>query len=389
MTMRGKQVLQLFGAKPLLLEASKLDAAYAMRRPYALQDGVAVIDIAGILANEPSLFEALFLGATAYGQILDEVELAAADREVRGILLRINSPGGDSDNAFETAAALTRLGQQKPIWAVADNSMFSAAYLVATAGERIYVPEFTGGAGSVGVYVEHVDWSEYNRKLGVKVTYIAEGEGKTDGNPDEPLSESARAALENEVARLYDLFVGAVASRRNLSPASVRQLGAALKFGPEAVAAGLADRTGTFRDALSALIAATRKSGPIAGPTISTQSGGNTMQEETVRAAVPEPTIDLEPIRAEARRQGYADASEIVELCALAGMPERAARLLREQATPAQARQTLLEARVAEEAPEIRTHVMPDTGTSAKPSLDNNPVVKAAEQLAQAGKGGR
>jgi peptidase S49-like protein len=85
------------------------------------------------------------------------------------------------------------------------------------AAAKIYVPEFTGGVGSVGVYAEHVDWSEYNRKLGVKVTYIAEGEGKTDGNPNEPLSDAARSALGAEVSRLYGLFASAVARGRGLT----------------------------------------------------------------------------------------------------------------------------------------------------------------------------
>ena len=109
------------------------------------------------------------------------------------------------------------------------------------------------------------------------------------------------------------------------------------------------------------------------------------MKEETVRAEVPEPTIDLEAIRAEARREGYAEAREIVELCALAGLPARAAALLAKHASAAEARQYLIEARAAEDAPEIRSHVMPDTGTSAKPPLDNNPVVKAVERLAKGG----
>jgi signal peptide peptidase SppA len=389
MTIRQDQVLRLFGAKPLLIEASKLDVAYAARRPYALQDGIAILDISGVLANEPSLFEAIFFGATAYGQILDEAEQAAADPEVRGILLRINSPGGDSDNTFETAAALVAIGRQKRLWAVADNSTFSAAYLVASAAERIYVPEFTGGVGSIGVYAEHVDWSEYNRQLGVKVTYIAEGEGKTDGNPNEPLPDSARATLEAEVARLYGLFVAAVATRRHLTEAAVRSLGAALKYGPDAVAAGLADRTGTFRDALADLITATRRSGAVAASTISTKTGGNTMQEETVRVERPEPTVDIEAIRAGARQGGYAEAREIVELCALAGLPAKATGLLVRGATPAEARQFLMETRAAEDAPEIHSHVMPETGTGVKPSLENNPVVRAAEQLAAAGKGAR
>lgn len=373
--MRREEVLRLFGAKPLLIEATKLDAAYGARKPYPVQEGVAVIDIAGLLANEPSLFDAILFGATAYGQILDEVEQAIADPEVRAVLLRVNSPGGDSENAFETAAALRELARQKPIWAVADNSMFSAAYLLATAAERIYVPEFTGGVGSIGIYAEHLDWSEYNRKLGVKVTYIAEGEGKTDGNPNEPLSEAARAALEAEVRRLYGLFVEAVARRRGLSEQAIRDMGAALKYGPEAVAAGLVDRTGTFRTALADLAAFVR-------PT-SIPQGGRRMNEEPVRAEAPEPTIDLEAIRAEAHREGYAEAREIVELCALAGLPAKAATLLARGATPTEARQYLIEARAAEDAPEIRSHVMPDAGTSAKVPLEQNPVLKAVERLAK------
>jgi len=373
--MRREEVLRLFGAKPLLVEATKLDAAYGARKPYPVQEGVAVIDIAGLLANEPSLFDAILFGATAYGQILDEVEQAIADPEVRAVLLRVNSPGGDSENAFETAAALRELARQKPIWAVADNSMFSAAYLLATAAERIYVPEFTGGVGSIGIYAEHLDWSEYNRKLGVKVTYIAEGEGKTDGNPNEPLSEAARAALEAEVRRLYGLFVEAVARRRGLSEQAIRDMGAALKYGPEAVAAGLVDRTGTFRTALADLAAFVR-------PT-SIPQGGRRMNEEPVRAEAPEPTIDLEAIRAEAHREGYAEAREIVELCALAGLPAKAATLLARGATPTEARQYLIEARAAEDAPEIRSHVMPDAGTSAKVPLEQNPVLKAVERLAK------
>jgi len=388
MKTRRDEVLRLFGAKPLLIEASKLDAAYGPRRPYALEQGVAIIDIAGVLANEPSLLEALFFGATAYGQILDEVEQAVADPEVRGILLRVNSPGGDSDNAFETAAALTELAQQKPIWAVADTSMYSAAYLLANAAERIYVPEFTGGAGSIGVYVEHLDWSEFNRKLGVKVTYIAEGEGKTDGNPNEPLSEAGRATLEAEVARLYGLFVNAVAARRGLTETAVRELGAALKYGPDAVSAGLVDRAGTFRDALSDLAAFTRPRGVALSRSSSTQTGGKTtMQEEPVRSEVSEPTVDIEALRAEARRQGYAEAREVVELCALAGMPNQAPALLAREASGAEARRVLLTLRAQADAVEIRSHVMPDTGTQAQPSLENNPVVQAAEKLAAAGKG--
>ncbi len=114
-------------------------------------------------------------------------------------------------------------------------------------------------------------------------------------------------------------------------------------------------------------------------------------QEEAVQAAAPAPVpaIDIEAVRTEAGRQGYSDAREIVELCALAGMPGRAAALLARQATPAEARRQLLEARAAEEPAEIRSHVMPETGASAAISPENNPVVKAVERLMNAAKGGK
>ena len=112
------------------------------------------------------------------------------------------------------------------------------------------------------------------------------------------------------------------------------------------------------------------------------------MTEETVPVEKPEPPIDVEAIRDEARRQGYAEAREIVELCALARMPNRALRLLARNAALAEVRQQLLEALVKEDATEIRSHVTLETGTTAAASLENNPVVKAVEQLA-APKGGR
>lgn len=105
------------------------------------------------------------------------------------------------------------------------------------------------------------------------------------------------------------------------------------------------------------------------------------MQDE----AVDVQAIDVEAIRSEARTQGYADAREIVELCALAGMPGKAAGLLAKAATPPEARQFLMEARAAEDATEIRSHVMPETGTGVKASPESSPVMKAVERLAAKG----
>jgi capsid assembly protease len=71
----------------------------------------------------------------------------------------------------------------------------------------------------------------------------------------------------------------------------------------------------------------------------------------------------------------------VVELCALAGMPGKALDLLAKQVSPAEARKSLMVARAAEEAPDVRSHVMPDTGTKTSATLKDNPVMKAVERL--------
>ena len=98
-----------------------------------------------------------------------------------------------------------------------------------------------------------------------------------------------------------------------------------------------------------------------------------------------EPAVDIDAVRSEARRQGYAEAREIVQLCVIAGMPDKAAGLLAESATPAKARQMLLEARAAADPVEIHSQVMPDTGTKTQASAEDSPVVKAVERMAKQG----
>ena len=105
------------------------------------------------------------------------------------------------------------------------------------------------------------------------------------------------------------------------------------------------------------------------------------MAEEVIEQKRSESALDLEAVKAEARKQSYAEAREIVELCALAGMPGKAVGLLAREATPAETRQQLIEARAAEDPAEIHSHVMPETGTESKPNLENNPAVKAVERL--------
>jgi ClpP class serine protease len=94
----------------------------------------------------------------------------------------------------------------KPIYAVADDFAFSAAYALTSAADRIFVTRM-GAVGSVGVVVLHTEDSKFNDEQGFKYTYIVKGDRKVDGNPHEPLSERAEKDIQSEIDRQYDQFV--------------------------------------------------------------------------------------------------------------------------------------------------------------------------------------
>ncbi len=381
-------VLARLGSRPALLNMAVLGSPGDERKPYQVAERVALIHVAGLLTND-----AQWGDETDYRDIQSEVRQASADPDVDGILLLVNSPGGETENAFETAAVVSEAGRQKPLWAVADTMAYSAAYLLASQASQIYVPPMTGGVGSVGVYCAHFDVSEFLKKSGVKVTLISAGEGKTDGNPYEPLSNSAKQRLAGEVERLYAMFVANVARGRKLSEDAVRKLGAYCYEGPQAsLAAGLADAAGTADEAWMRLALARGKPemtlSTAASAVTSTREVGTMSDMKHPEGAQPP---DADKLLAEARLQGRADAVEIVDLCQIAGKTTLAAKFLAEGKTAAQVREALLNQQADAAGPEIAGHSMPTTGTKVGLDAASNPLIAACEKVAaqMAAMGGR
>ncbi len=186
------------------------------------------------------------LGASEYGGVADAIGAAADDPAVRGIVLEVDSPGGEIGGLFDTVDAIGAIRRRsaKPMVAVASEAALSAAYAIASVAERIYVSR-TGEVGSVGVVAAHLDESGADAMAGLKWTLIHAGARKTDGNPHEPLSPRATADIQADVDHLYDELVALVAANRGLNPDAVRATDAAIYRGEKAVAAGLADGIGS------------------------------------------------------------------------------------------------------------------------------------------------
>ncbi len=361
------------GLEPPAVEAA-LFSEQRSRKPYAVTNaGVAVIEVSGSLVNRASGMEAQS-GLTSYEQLGNEILDAATDPQVRGILLRFDSYGGEANGAWDVASLIEEAARMKPVWASVDDWALSAGYLLASATDRIWVTR-TGGVGSVGIIAMHLDQSGFDAANGLRYTTIFAGERKNDFNPHEPLSTEARDVLVAEVNRLYGMFVDAVARRRSLSADDVRGTEAGILYGEDGVARGFADRVGTFRDALAAMTESLSK------PKF---TKGGTPLSETTQAAASPPVADLAAIEAEARQQGYAEAAEIVVLCTIAGRTSLASDYITRRLSAAEVRKELLALRAEADSEEIRSHVLPEASTTVKQNLEENPVVKACLALAGA-----
>lgn len=232
------------------IETAKPDFDMAMiaggefKRPgYQVINGVAVVDIFGVLAHRGG-FDANSSYILGYDRIGKAVNAALQDNDVNSILLQMDSPGGEVAGAFELAQQLNDWGSIKPMKSSVSSLSASANYLLASATSEIAITD-TGMAGSIGVVMRHVDISKMAEKEGIDVTHIFAGARKIDGNQFAPLSQDVRDRFQAEVNQLYTLFVNTVSQYRGLDADAIRGQEAGVFTGQDAIKAGLADRIAT------------------------------------------------------------------------------------------------------------------------------------------------
>lgn len=242
---------------PALEAATKIQAANGSGWTDA-GSGIGVLSVGGTLVHRGSTIDAMS-GLTSYKMLSAQFDDMLNSSHVKHIVLDMNSPGGSVNGLFDFADEIYQARGTKPITAIIDESAYSAGYAIASAADEIIIPR-TGGVGSIGVVAAHMDRSAANETAGLKVTYVYAGANKVHGNPDNPLSEAAHAELQNEVNRVYDMFVETVARNRGLSTDAVRKTEAGVFRGAVSVSEGLADKVMTAKDAIRSIVDSHRPS---------------------------------------------------------------------------------------------------------------------------------
>jgi capsid assembly protease len=215
-------------------------------KPYQVVNDTAIISIHGVLTPELDIFSALF-GGTSLNQIRRDVE--SATREGLNIILDISSGGGTVHSSWETHRSIVEAAKKTSVIAYCSEAC-SAAYLLASAADKIYASSVSVVVGSIGVISSLIDVSGMNEKGGVKITEITSGKFKGLGSPHKPLSDSDREEVQSQIDYLATLFFQSISKERKISVQTIADFNAKVFIGDQGKKVGLIDGVKKIEDIL-------------------------------------------------------------------------------------------------------------------------------------------
>ena len=230
---------------PEALEA-RLGRPLDNTRAVTMRDGIAVIPVTGPIMRYANLFTRIS-GATSTQELATDLQAALDNPQVKGILLNMDSPGGEANGINELGDMIFAARGKKPIKAYAGGSLASGAYWLASAADEVVIDD-TALVGSIGVVLEVA-----TRKSGEgEKRYTITSSNAPNKRPDLD-TEEGRAEIAKPINALGEVFVAKVARNLGVDPEQVPAMGdhGGLRVGAAAVEAGLAHRLGSLESLIT------------------------------------------------------------------------------------------------------------------------------------------
>ncbi|MEM1158857.1 MAG: signal peptide peptidase SppA [Verrucomicrobiota bacterium] len=208
-------------------------------------DEIAVVPLYGMIAyGVPGDVMASMVDDT-----LAKLRQAREDRNVKAIILRIDSPGGEVTASDVIYNEVVKTDQVKPVLVYMDSVAASGGYYVAVGARHLMANELTI-TGSIGVIIQTLNFEELTEKVGVEVLTIKSGKMKDILNPFREARPEEVEFVQDMIDDTYDKFLGIVADERGLESEQLRESVAdgRIVSGKTALDVGLIDSTGYFED---------------------------------------------------------------------------------------------------------------------------------------------
>lgn len=216
-------------------------------------DHVQVIRLTGMIQDkeDKSIF---FASDDSTSSVLKAFRKALKNDHVKGILLRINSPGGTVSASQEVTGEVKAFRKSgRPVVVSMGDMTASGGYYIASAADRILAEPGTL-TGSIGVIMHFMNFKGLTEKIGVQADVIKTGQFKDIGNSYRPMTPEEKNILQTLCTDSYDQFVNAVAEGRKMNVAEVRQIGDGRVYsGRQALKLHLVDELGGYDESLEAL----------------------------------------------------------------------------------------------------------------------------------------
>lgn len=186
-------------------------------------------------------------------EVTDDIVSFKEDPQIKGVILRINSPGGGVGPTQEIYREVLKLKEKKKVYVSMGTACASGGYYIASAADRLYANPSTI-TGSIGVIMQLMTFEDVLKKIGLQSNTIKAGEFKDTGSPFRKMTPAEKEYMDGIVRNIYEQFMKDIASGRKMNIEVVRKLAEGRIYtGTMAKDAGLVDDIGNFYDTVDAL----------------------------------------------------------------------------------------------------------------------------------------
>ena len=202
----------------------------------AFGEKIGVVEIEGVIADSKD--------------IMEDIVRFKEDETIKGVILRINSPGGSVPPSQEIFEEVKKLSGKKKVYVSMGTVCASGGYYIATAGEKIYAMPSTI-TGSIGVIMEQVVIEDLLKKVGLQPNTMKAGDFKDVGSPFRKMTAEEREYFQEILNTIHTQFINTVATQRKIPMDTAKKLSdGRIYLGQQAMDLKLIDQIGTFYDTL-------------------------------------------------------------------------------------------------------------------------------------------
>ncbi|MGE7120149.1 signal peptide peptidase SppA [Peribacillus sp. NPDC046944] len=214
---------------------------------------IAVLDVEGTIQDTG---EASLLSSETYNHrdFMDKLQMAEENDNIKGIILRVNSPGGgvvESAEIYDKILDIKKV--KKPVYVSMGSMAASGGYYISAPADKIFASPETM-TGSLGVIMQGYNYEKLAEKYGVEFETIKSGTYKDIMSPTREMTDDERKILQNMIDNSYDQFVKIIADGRGMSEKEVRKIADGRIYdGRQAKEVHLIDDFGHLDDVIAAM----------------------------------------------------------------------------------------------------------------------------------------